>query len=284
MFGDGSTSLDYGAGYVDALAARNLLAGGGVADSITSAPIVLPSVELNIEKSSALRVREGSVLQPASNLKPGQRFQIFYRVVEKTSQVTVTLSNFVAALPPASQNQLFGDDTILTVHSAKTSQIGQGDYLVYEFTHGGTFTINNPEPGVMRITLSGSWTNAGAVSADIAVVSAYDTVNEHTAQGKIRPGQLIAMPLTIPAGTSKAEFRLEWRGDWASYPSNDLDLILVRPNNTLIFGAATLNSPETLTITNPAPGVWTMLVHGFEVNTKDDEYQLRVVLDGKVVH
>jgi subtilisin family serine protease len=286
VFGEGSTSLDYGAGYVDALAARNSLerGSGGVSDSITAAPIALPSVALNIERNSALSVREGPVLQTASNLKPGQRSQILYRVVERTRQVTVTLSNFVAALPPASQNQLFGDDSILTVHSAKTSEIGLGDYLVYEFIRGGTFTIHNPEPGIMRITLSGSWTNAGAVSADITVISAYDPVNEYTSQGRIRPGQLIATPLTIPAGTSKAEFRLEWRGDWASYPSNDLDLILIRPNNTLVFGAATLNSPETLTITNPAAGVWTMLVNGFEVNTKDDEYQLRVALDGKVVH
>ena len=51
-----------------------------------------------------------------------------------------------------------------------------------------------------------------------------------------------------------------------------------------MFGAATLNSPEILTITDPAPGVWTMLVNGFELHTKDDDYQLRVALDGKVVH
>jgi hypothetical protein len=103
------------------------------------------------------------------------------------------------------------------------------------------------------------------------------------AQGKIGPGQLIVMPLSIPAGTAQADFRLSWREDWGSYPLNDLDLILVRPNGTASFAGATLNSPESVSVTNPAAGVWTVLLHGFEINTSSDKYELRIALDGKVI-
>ena len=48
------------------------------------------------------------------------------------------------SLPPARQNQLFGDDILLAIHSAKTSSIGEGDYKVFAFTTGGTFAVDDP--------------------------------------------------------------------------------------------------------------------------------------------
>ena len=73
-----------------------------------------------------------------------------------------------------------------------------------------------------------------------------------------------------------------WREDWGQYPTNDVDLILVRPNGTLDFTGATLNSPERVTLTNPPPGNWIVLVDGFSVPTAD-KYDLRIALNGKVV-
>ena len=48
----------------------------------------------------------------------------------------IVLSNVMPLLPPEEQNQLFGDDILLAVHSAKTSAIGEGDYQVFTFTLG----------------------------------------------------------------------------------------------------------------------------------------------------
>jgi hypothetical protein len=53
------------------------------------------------------------------------------------------------------------------VHTSKTSAIGEGDYPVFTFTTGGTFVVNDPEPGVMRVTVGGDWINAGTISADV---------------------------------------------------------------------------------------------------------------------
>ena len=282
VFADGSGVLDRGAGYVDALAAATLLAAGMAPDTLPNPGTPNTNVKVNIEQNTALKVRDGFVQERVVDLKPGQRSDILYRVANNVKQVLVSLSNVTPALPPASQNLLFGDDVLFTIHSAKTSSIGDGDYKVFAFTTGGAFVVNDPEPGIMRVTVNGDWTNAGTISANVSIVSVTDPLPQFTRQGKIVAGQAIAVPVTIPPGTSKAEFRLTWREDWGSYPANDLDLFLIRPNNTVVLNGATASSPESATITSPEAGVWTAVVVGFEINTGDDKYELRIALDGRV--
>lgn len=283
LLADGSTVLDQGAGYVDAGAAAALLASGSIPDALPASPGSVKSVKVNVEKGSGLYAREGVVQEIVTDLQPGQRHDIVYRVLPNTSQVIVTLSEVTPSLPLAQQNVLFGDDILLAVHSAKTSAIGEGDYPVFEFTTGGSFVVNNPETGLMRITVNGDWTNAGTISAHVNVFSLVDPIPQFTGQGKIGFGQALAFPVKVPAGVAKAEFRLGWREDWSNYPTSDVDMILVRPDGSLLFGGATLNNPEVVTIDAPAQGQWIVLIDGFEVWTGTDNYELRVALDGKVI-
>jgi subtilisin family serine protease len=281
---DGSTELDQGAGYVDALAASNLLASGNVPDLLPEPFNSVKSVKSNIGRGASLDVSTGNVQQHFSSLKPGQRFEILYNVTANTNQVTVNLSNVTPSLPPAQQNQLFGDDTLLAVHSAKTSAIGEGDYKHLTFTGGGTFVVDNPETGLMRITVNGDWTNAGDISGDVTISSTKDPVPQFTTQGKITDGQFFVIPINIPAGISQADFRLIWREDWSNYPVSDIDMILIRPNGTLDFTGAALNDPERAVANNPAAGQWLVIVDGFSIPAESDKFELRVSLDGKVVH
>lgn len=280
---DGSVEMDRGRGFVNAPAASSLLSGGMVPDTLDTSSPSNTNVKVNIERGTSLKVRDGSISENAVNLKPGQRHDVLYRVQANTKQVVVVVSGFSAALPPAQQNQLFGDDILLAIHSAKTSAIGEGDYQVFDFTRGGTYVVDNPEAGIMRITLNGDWTNAGAVSARVSVFSLTDPVPQLTSQGKVDNGDLIVIPINVPAGVSKAEFRLGWREDWSSYPANDVDLILVSPSGTANLNGATLSNPENVVVDNPAQGQWLALVSGFEVYGGSDKYELRVALDGKVV-
>jgi hypothetical protein len=280
---DGSTVLDQGRGYVDARAASNLLATGTVPDSLPSPSNFNKQVKVNVEQNTFLRVRNGSITEHASNLSPGQRHEVLYRILPNTRQVIIALSNVVPTLPPAQQNQLFGDDILLTVHSAKTSAIGDGDYYAFTFTLGGTLVINNPEPGLMRITMNGDWTNAGTISADVAVQSVSASIPQITQQGKIDNQETLVFPVQIPPGVALAEFRLAWREDWGNYPSSDVDLILVNPANVLNFAGGTSRNPEVVTIANPAAGTWYAIVNGFEIHTGTDKFELRISLDGKVV-
>ena len=283
VLADGSTALDQGFGYVDAGAAAHMLTAGTVPD-LPGLGAYNESVKVNVEKNTDLNVRDGAVGETITGLKPGQRFDLLYRVQPNTSQVIVTLSGVTPVLPPAQQNQLFGDDILLTVHSAKTSAIGEGDYKVFTFSPGGgTFVLNDPEEGIMRVTVNGDWTNAGNIGATVNVYSVTVPVPQLTTQGQIANGQVVTVPLVIPAGTTVADFRLVWRDSWGQYPTNDLDLILIRPNGTADFSGATASNPEKFSLTNPAVGNWLMIVAGFDVAARGESYELRVALNGQVV-
>jgi hypothetical protein len=300
---DGSAVLDQGAGYVDALAARDLLMTGAVPDALPAPPPFTHKVRDNVEDNAGLAVLTGSATRHVGPLKPGERGEILYQVQPNTSQVLLTISNVTPALPPGQQNLFFGDDVLLTVHTAKTSRhsnaLGDGDYLAYDFcaTAGatttcsgpggsvdGAFTFEDPETGLMRITVSGDWTNAGDVSADVSIASVTDPTPEFTKQGKVRNAEFIFVPVTIDAGVSTAEFRLIFREDWSNYPVSDVDLILVQPDGGENFAGATLDDPEGVVVNDPMPGTWTAVIHGFEVHVFNDRYELRVTLDGNVVH
>ena len=262
-----------------------MIASGGASSAFPTLPNSNKSVKVNVEQGSFLRVRNGFITDHFAGLKPAERHEIVYNITPNTSQVLVVLSNVTPALPPAQQNQLFGDDLLLAVHSAKTSVLfPESPYPVFEFsTSGGTFVINDPETGLMRITVNGSWTNAGAISGDVAIVSLTDPVPQFTTQGKIADQELLSFPVNVPAGVSEADLRLSWREDWGNYPAADVDLILIAPDGTLNFDGASLNIPEHVVVNNPLPGTWFCIVSGFEIHTGTDRFELRVALDGTVV-
>jgi len=285
LLGDGSGPQDMGSGFVNAAAARALLATGTVPDALPVPTPPVKSVKNNVTSIAGLPVLNGSVLQSVGPLKPGQRGEIIYDVNPNTSQVIVTISNFTPSLPPAQQNVFFGDDIFLTIHSAKTSrQPGSSGYFVRTFTTGGQFVLNNPEFGLIRVTLNGDSTNAGDVSADVSIVAIVDPTPQLTDQGKIQQGDVLSRNVTIAAGASVAEFRALWKEGYSHFPSNDIDMVLVDPDGAFNIAGATLSDPERVVINNPKPGVWQVLLFGSTVNSIEDKYELRVSVDGNVLH
>jgi hypothetical protein len=286
VFGDNSTVHDYGSGYVDATAASALLATGTVPTTLPTPPSFVKSVENNIETNAGLDVVTGNHTSHVGPLKPGERGEIFYKVNPNTAQVVVSVFNYNAELPPPQQNEFFGDDFFVAIHRAKTSrQPGSSGYFVpSDFTFGNTYVIGNPEPGVIRVTVSGDWTNAGRVEGDVNIFSIAFPNPGSTDQGKVAEGDQIEIEFNVPPGTALLEARLSWRQDWGSYPLNDVDLVLVDPSLNQNFDGATLDVPENAAIANPTPGLWKALVQGFEFHTVDDKYDLRIALDGNVVH
>ena len=281
---DGSTELDQGHGFVDAFAAYNRLAARRVPLLIDCLRPPTHSVAENVRHGTDLRIRHGSVEKRVRGLLPGERKDILYQVGPNVRKVFVTLAGFETELPPDEQNQLFGDDVLLAIHTAKTSAIGEGDYPVFTFTTGGTFTIEDPEPGLLRITVNGDWTNAGRVSADVLISPSVEALPGVTAHGKLREGEAAVFPIAVPAGVGQAEFRLRWENDWSRYPSSDLDMVIFDPTFSANLDGATINSPEVVNIANPAAGTWYVLVTGFEINAWKERFKLRVALDGDVVH
>jgi len=270
-----ATQLDQGAGYVDAAAADALL-------QTAPAPIADSGPE---EKKLTENISKGVGIQPIesssfsihlSSLRPSERREFFYQVKKNTAAVHVTFSNIVPELPPAQQNQLFGDDLQVAIHSAQTSN---DDYVVppNQFINANkTYVLERPQTGLIRVTALGDWTNAGRVSADVTIEEVIAPLPKWEFKGDIADGELRSHTVTIPAGTPEVTFRLSWRDDWGAYPTHDLDMLLFGPGGVTNFTGATLNSPETVTIQNPAAGTWSIVVNGFAVFGKGDKYEIRV--------
>jgi subtilisin family serine protease len=285
VLADGSDVNDQGRGYVNAQAAFDLLAAGSVPDTVATFHPGVQSLRANLERNAGLSVESGAVDRHLGPLRPGQRGEILYQVAPNTSRVVIDLTDVTPLNPPEGQNPLFLDEILLEVHSAKTSsQNASGDYLLIAITSGGPFVIEQPEEGILRITASGVWTNAGDVTADLAIHSEKAPFPLVTRQGRITEHQRIVVPIVVPPDTLQMEVRLAWREMWGSYPINDLDLTLLRPDGGIDQRGATLDAPESFTIIAPDPGIWTFLIDAFELHTTDDRYKLRVALDGVVVH
>lgn len=289
LIADGSGLNDRGAGFVNATAARTLLSSGFA--SLLDKPGIRggrnDTVAANIQQLAGIPIFSGSVTRASGALLPGQRFETFYNVPEDTDAVVVTLSDVT---PGETQNAFFGDDVLLTVHSAKMSAVPgpngiEGDYKVLELTKGGgRYVINNPESGLMRITVNGDTTNASPISGVISISSLVNPESGASTRDKIKDGDTQAVPFTIPFGTHQLSLKADWEGDWGSYPANDIDIVLRSPDGKLNFDGATLDSPEHVDITDPVAGKWTAYILGAEINSKSgDKYSLRILVDGQLI-
>ena len=268
------TNLDQGAGFVDALGAYNALLAG--APNPDDTPSNKRHVANNVSRQGAQVVRAPNFSANTGTLVPGQRAEYYVEITKATRSIDVDIFNVSPELPPSQQNLLFGDDLFVSIHTAKTHL---DDYLFEGFVGPGGLSFELPElgldHGLARVTIVGDWTNAGNISADVSIVS----TTEGQAQGKLGMGFVAqaeseAYQFFVAPGSDELNVRLEWQHSWASYPTNDLDVLVFDPNFNLILidgdgdGAPdglSLDSPERLSIPNPIPGTYTLIVDGFTV-------------------
>jgi subtilisin family serine protease len=283
-FADNSGKIDRGNGLLDIPGASAKLAGGHVSNSLPVG-LSLPSVALNLLPLGIFPVNfsGNTYTTHLTNLKPGEVRQLYVPALDNTDDLTVTVKNVTPTLPPASQNQLFGDDIFLTVDDAFTSfaQTVASGFVVADTT----FDVPLPQTGLVRVAVQGDSTNAGTISADVVVTRHNASLTNPTKVGTIQQGGDTAVRVQVAPGTAQLSFQLSWLLNWGAYPTNDIDLVLVDPVGNTIFDAATLNSPERAVIANPAPGVWTAHIQGFQINSlfnifNSDIYTLRASADG----
>jgi hypothetical protein len=139
--------------------------------------------------------------------------------------------------------------------------------------------VENPEPGILRVSISGDWSNVGTVSTEVTVTSVIEKpLSAITLSSSVRESHKVVIPVPIPRNIRTAKFQLSWGNDWGHYPTNDLDLILRDPRGNEITDAATFRSPESLQVDDPAPGIWFAIIDAFDVPTGRDDFKLRVTL------
>ena len=281
---------DSGQGLHDALAAYQLLTAGNVPNVLPQTNTPGPLVRRNIELNTNLPVLSGFVARTFVGMKPGQRSEILYDVPPGAGSVKVTIRNVQMRGP---QNPYYGGDTLfLYVHSAKTSAIGNGDYLepgsiVAPGPDPNIFVYSRPDTGILRITLNPDTLNAGLVDAEVSVETVMEGWPDAIAQDTIQDGSAKKFEVNIPSGIAQAQFLLTWEHDWSHFPVADLDMFVCSPAipNTVsdcmaqgLRSGVSIAGPERAVVANPAAGRWTVVVNGFNVPTGSDAFKLRVGL------
>jgi subtilisin family serine protease len=278
VLGDRSTRLDQGMGFLDISKSLALLQAHKVAGTLPPPPPFFGDVALNIKKFGipTFPLNANSSLKfKANNLLPGQRSEFVVKVGKNVGRVDILVQNVTPKNPPQQQNQLFGDDLILSTHQAKTSAFGEGDYPIFGFVNSSVLaSVDNPEPGYMRIGLTGDWTNAGKVSGELIVSATRRNRPAFSAQGTVGEGDFVPFTFSVPSGKKVVSFELTWTNDWSHYPTNDLDLLVVDPDGNLLIDGATLNGREVVHVDNPAAGTWQMFVNGFTVFGGSDSFRV----------
>jgi hypothetical protein len=318
LLGDDSTRIDQGNGVVDVARADRLLGTGRVSSRL---PDVKKSFHddddgLGSGGSSVLRNVERAGFDVANfrgnrystwvrNLKPGEVRQIFLPSDFLTSKFTITIDRVTPVRPPEQQNQfwlcededgpfLCGDDVFATIVDAPTS---------FDVTRGSSYPnsrqpytaeIANPQTGLVRVALQGDTTNGGEVSAMVTVTRHRKFDGLPTSVSIIEQDEIDYVEVDVPTGTAEAVFELAWLQNWARYPTNDLDLILIDPLGNVILRGATADSPERVLVENPAAGRWTAAIEGFTIHghrgherhhgddgPQKDVYTFRAEADGK---
>jgi subtilisin family serine protease len=292
LLGDHPTEFDQGAGFLDVSRSLELLRARRVS-GVISAARGGDEVAQNLQEMG-LRVRKleagESFSSRTGSLVPGERSEFYVETGRDVGALRIDVTG-AALLPPAQQNQIWGDDIIVAFHSAKTSSAptGDGDYRVVQFVVGTTsFTVTDLDYGVNRVTLVGDWTNAGSIRADVRVTAIPARRPTISTQGVVADGDWLAIPVVVPAGKARATFELGWKRNWSHTPTNDIDLYVIDPDGNLVdFSGATLNAPERTVVEAPVAGEYTVLVNGFTVfgdrrggsTPATDEYRLNVYLE-----
>ncbi|MGD8781747.1 MAG: S8 family serine peptidase [Ignavibacteria bacterium] len=283
---DNSDRQDRGFGFVDAYAAYQKLLDG--AFNPLDIGIETPFVKANILVGSFIPViHRRNFSSNTGDLLPGQRKEYFYNINSYAKSVTVNISNVTPELPPEEQNQLFGDDLIVAIHSAKTSATDDYRALTPAFVGegGATFILEGSDldEGIARITLVGDWTNVGKVSASVGINTEYEINCFPRVSGKVTEGEIKTYEVEVPANTAELNLKLSWRDNWKRYPTDDLDMSVYDPADNLILvdndgdddtDGISLDSPERLSIASPEEGTYTVLVEGYTVWKGKEKFKL----------
>jgi subtilisin family serine protease len=141
------------------------------------------------------------------------------------------------------------------------------------------------EPGLMKFTAAGDFVNEDAVRFKVRIrrENFRKPLRHPVAYGKVNQGDVLFIPVYIPDDAEKATIDLEWRYNWARFPTNDLDLYLTGPvfpfpPDDTTYADASLNSPERIVLEDPKPGYYLVIIEGYEIH-KPDCYKVFLTLE-----
>ena len=282
--GPGWSRRAQGGGYINVARSLDLLRGGRVDNSLR-----FPAPD---EPLPNVRFDDGSFTADVSGLGPAKTADFVFEVTPSTRFVVIDLDDVAidpdplpTLIPNSIELYLKGSKrggTSYTLYSANVYGrsrivIGDGSLGLYGLIFPFTVGRSPLEPGLMKLTLQGDWTNNGDVGVNVTI-RRFGGGGEVDMGSRLRQGDTVVVPLEVSPGTGAVRLELGWQHNWSRFPTNDLDLYLCAPGYLPYydFRGATLDSPERMTLLRPEPGTWYVLVVGFGVSTGQDAYYLKV--------
>ena len=282
--GPGWKRRSQGGGYINVANSLDLLKNGRIDNSLR-----FPASD---EPLPNVRFQQGSFTSQVTGLAPARTSDFVFEVTPGTSYVVIDLEEVVidpdpapTAIPNSIELYLKGSKrggTSYILYSANVfgrSRIVIGDGtldlygLIFPFTTG-----RSPlEPGLMKLTIQGDWTNNGNVGTRVTI-RRFEGEDPVPTGPRLGQGDIILVPVQVKPGTAALRLELGWEHNWSRFPTNDLDMYLCAPGFLPYFDfhGATINSPESMTVAGPEPGTWYVMVVGFGINTGRDAYYLDV--------
>ena len=223
-------------------------------------------------------------------------FDAVFEIGKHTSKVTIEV--FDIDIPDNSSYAFWGNALEAHVQTAKRSAYGHPLDILWYPSYGDAFDLvinDGPwtllggpwdylpmEPGLMKLTLLGDFSNESPISFKVRVTRENFLKREaadRVAKQKITAGDSVFVPAEIPEGVETATFDLLWNRSWEKFPTNDLDMYIYDPDGFFVsFEGATSSSPERAIIADPMPGTWFVEIDPYEVH-KPDQFQLYMTLE-----
>lgn len=235
---------------------------------------------------------------PEITLNPSEKFDAVLQISKTTSKVMIEFYDIIAA-----DNSAYAFwENALEVHvesakrSAFSSPIAQlwypnyyGDSFEIVIEDGvwtspfGVEAVQPMEPGMMKVSLVGDYSNEALVSFKMRVTrEEYRqplSKKNRIGNGGIKMADSYVFTVEIPEGVTTATFDLLWNRDWTKFPTSDIDMLIFDSDFGLVsFDGATSNAPERAILETPPAGIYYILVDGYEVN-KSDNFDLYLTLD-----
>ncbi len=229
-------------------------------------------------------------------LNPSESIDLVWDISRYTSKVTIEV--FDVTTPDNSAYAYWPNALEVRLQSAKRTAVDHpvGVYW-YPFWYGDSFDIvveDGPwtfwgipwtyqpmEPGKMKLTLIGDFSNEAPVSFKVRVTREnFRTPLRHpVAAGPINQGDAFLVPVSVDPGTSRVTFDLNWHRKWNKFPTSDIDMFVFDSAFNLVsWDGATLNAPERAVIDNPTDTLYYVYIQGYEMY-KPDYFKLYVTTE-----
>ena len=274
---------DQGYGALDVPAALDHLASGNVrlrpAKKVgeLAANVLGPAVPGKVETWKSKTI----------TLAPGEVFNAVFEITAATSRVTIRVTDIDtpdnsgwSTWPNSLVVHLAGGKRTATYHPLVVWYPQNGNDQFEIVVEDGLWTFAGEpwhyepmQPGLMKLSFVGDWVAESPVSFKVHIKreNRAEPLENRIANGVIKNGDALFIPVQVPEGASLATFDLTWHRDWSMFPTSDIDMFVYDPNwNLASVESITMNAPERAVIDNPMPGEWLVVLDGYLIYKPDN--------------